>query len=355
MHKSVSIYLDLVRFIAALLVFFYHAKYSRFDGGWLTEVGQYGHDAVMIFFVLSGFVITYVAATKETELRDFAVSRLSRLYSVVLPALLLTLFFDFLGKSLDPSLYQGVHYESTQPTLRFVLNLFFLNEVWFSSWRPFSNGPFWSICFEFWYYVIFAICVFLKGSTRLVMLIFAALICGPKVLLLMPVWLCGVLVYKRMNSIEPSIYVTLFLFIFPILLYVTYINSALPELIWKETKNLIGRDFLLNELKWSKRFVHDYLVGVLFSVHLLGAIHLVKRISIGVTTEALIRYFANIAFSLYLLHYPILQFFGSFLHNGTLITGLTFLLVLVLAPATEGKKDLWKAMFVYVTAHPNKR
>ena len=49
MSRAFSIYLDLFRFIPALLVFMFHARYQRFDGDWIGAFGDYGHDAVMFF------------------------------------------------------------------------------------------------------------------------------------------------------------------------------------------------------------------------------------------------------------------------------------------------------------------
>ena len=45
----------------------------------------------------------------------------------------------------------------------------FTNEIWFSSIRPFSNGPFWSLGYEAWYYAIFGVWTFTRGRRRLVM------------------------------------------------------------------------------------------------------------------------------------------------------------------------------------------
>ena len=147
MNKALSVYLDFTRFLAAMLVFFFHASYTRFDGQWLSAVGVYGRDAVMAFFVLSGFVIAYVSNNRETHLRDYSISRLARLYSVVVPALLLTLLADYIGRRIDPSMYAGDYYQDSQPILRSIANLLFVNEIWFKSWRAFSNGPFWSMTF----------------------------------------------------------------------------------------------------------------------------------------------------------------------------------------------------------------
>ena len=59
MNPITSVYLDLIRFIAALLVVLSHAAYPRLDGVNFAMFGGFGRDAVMIFFVLSGYVIAY--------------------------------------------------------------------------------------------------------------------------------------------------------------------------------------------------------------------------------------------------------------------------------------------------------
>lgn len=76
MHPTLSIYLDLVRLISALLVLFFHANYPRFHGEWLNAFQAYGHDAVIVFFVLSGFVVAYSAKYKDKNLESYTISRL---------------------------------------------------------------------------------------------------------------------------------------------------------------------------------------------------------------------------------------------------------------------------------------
>jgi peptidoglycan/LPS O-acetylase OafA/YrhL len=39
-----------------------------------------GHKVVVVFFVLSGYVITYVACERERGLRDFVLARVARIY-----------------------------------------------------------------------------------------------------------------------------------------------------------------------------------------------------------------------------------------------------------------------------------
>src|ERR1700680_3766033 len=106
MPRSTSIYLDLVRFLAATTVFVAHANFDRFTGGlpFLSRLGMdIANDAVIVFFVLSGLVIAYVANTKENTLREFFLSRFARLWSVVVPALFLTVILDYVGSRIEHS------------------------------------------------------------------------------------------------------------------------------------------------------------------------------------------------------------------------------------------------------------
>jgi peptidoglycan/LPS O-acetylase OafA/YrhL len=60
----------------------------------------------------------------------------------------------------------------------------------------FSNVPYWSLCYEFWYYVLFAVLTFTRGRKRLLWCCAVALLIGPKILLLAPVWATGVLLQR---------------------------------------------------------------------------------------------------------------------------------------------------------------
>ena len=65
MDKAQSLYLDCLRFAAAMVVFLSHAASQKISGGIFWQLKEYDQTAVMIFFVMSGFVIAFV--TKERE------------------------------------------------------------------------------------------------------------------------------------------------------------------------------------------------------------------------------------------------------------------------------------------------
>jgi peptidoglycan/LPS O-acetylase OafA/YrhL len=103
--RMVSTHLDMIRGLAAVAVLVYHVRYrffvdySQLDCKTLLSTAFYGltafgHDAVMVFFVLSGyFISTSIVRSVQTRRwswTQYGVERLSRLYIVVIPGLVLT-------------------------------------------------------------------------------------------------------------------------------------------------------------------------------------------------------------------------------------------------------------------------
>jgi len=84
MPYAFSLYLDILRFAAALCVLLSHANMREIVDRDLFPQSL-GHDAVVIFFVLSGYVIAFVADTRESTRTGYWTSRLARVYSVALP------------------------------------------------------------------------------------------------------------------------------------------------------------------------------------------------------------------------------------------------------------------------------
>ena len=203
MNKPFSIYLDLVRFCAACLVYLYHSN-QRLLIQDILPWSSFGHSSVIVFFVLSGFVIAYITDTREKQFATYAASRISRIYSVAVPAVLLTIGLDAIGRGLYPELYG---YPFDQFLLRSAASLLLLNEVWFVSITSFSNVPYWSICYEMWYYVGFGLLMFLPRRPALIATALLACLLGPKIVLLAPIWGLGVLLYrwKRLKDISASV------------------------------------------------------------------------------------------------------------------------------------------------------
>lgn len=149
LDPGISYYLDLVRLLAALSVFGFHLGYGKFVGGPFASLHVFGSNAVIVFFVLSGFVISHVLSTSETNARAYAVARLSRLYSVVVPALFIVALLDTFGARAAPDLYVTPLTGDS-----FVADLFFVNALWNHASTFGSMSTYWSLGYEAPYYVI---------------------------------------------------------------------------------------------------------------------------------------------------------------------------------------------------------
>src|SRR5271167_106999 len=129
MTDALSLYLDALRFGAAFTVFVSHYSTGRISGGLFWQFDG-GRTAVLVFFVLSGFVIAWVSDTRERTLEEYGLSRVARLYSVIIPAFVLTAVLDSVGKTIDPTLYGPEWGHSmAHPVIDYALSAVFLGGV----------------------------------------------------------------------------------------------------------------------------------------------------------------------------------------------------------------------------------
>lgn len=346
MNKAFSLYLDAVRFIAAGLVYMYHSNQR-----WLVKdplpLSNYGHSSVIVFFVLSGFVIAYITERKENHWASYTASRLSRVYSVVLPALLLTLVLDGVGRMLQPAIYG---YPFDHFLIRTVGSLFMLNEWWLVSITAFSNVPFWSITYEFWYYAAFGAWAFLPRKWGFFVSFLILLAVGPKLMLLAPIWLAGVLLFRWKFPYRMSLLFAGAVSLLSALLIVLVHTEGVLEAAVDIFKNASG-DEKFRLLTFSKFFMGDYILCVLVFMHFVGMRRVLAEVQADISVlEKPIRWVAGYTFTLYLLHQPLFLFWGSVLggdadgiFSWAFVTVLTALSVIVVGHWTEQKRYPLKA------------
>jgi peptidoglycan/LPS O-acetylase OafA/YrhL len=142
MPNAFSLYLDILRFSAALLVCLTHLSFLFRIRSFVFELG---HESVIVFFVLSGYVIAYVAEEKEKTFKSYAISRMARIYSVVVPAVAITILLDVIGYRFAQTAYPPGYQAWSAPVIRIVSSLLFLDKIWFIDIQFFSNVPYWSI------------------------------------------------------------------------------------------------------------------------------------------------------------------------------------------------------------------
>jgi peptidoglycan/LPS O-acetylase OafA/YrhL len=166
-------YLDLLRGLAAIAVLVTHYRwfFATAPGDWTTSLSytlplagalwplyDYGHLAVQMFWVLSGFVFALNYPSRaDFSLRRFGVARVARLYPLHMITLLLVA-----GLQYESAARYGVpqvvpHNDAGS----FVAHLF-LASNWFTMDASF-NGPIWSVSVEVLIYLVFAIYVARAG------------------------------------------------------------------------------------------------------------------------------------------------------------------------------------------------
>ena len=354
MKRGTSLYLDLVRFVAAVVVFLEHFREhtrNSFAAFWRSHPFLYAHldsyseIAVIVFFVLSGYVIAHVLATRENTLTEFATSRLARLYSVVVPALLLTAVTNHAEALRYPTAFAA--YENVPAIIRYTGTGLFINNFWLWPDLVPPNVPFWALTFEVCYYVGIAIFVFGKGFGRLAGLIVLSVLAGPTMVLLAPTWLLGYGAYHfSKNGLNPRLAAGVWLLSMALLLSCFVVEESFRQPL----KFLRMPDASVGGLLTA------YAAAVCFTVNVV-AFNSFSTAAERVLQPAstFIRWLGSITFALYLFHEPILSLLTVYPVAGrsspaqmAALVGFTFLTVGTVGWLCERSKGSYKRFFLFL-------
>jgi len=169
-QRAPFIGLDVMRGAAALAVCLAHVRGSSFvEFGALPVTSQtgpvaafygltrLGHEAVMVFFVLSGFLVGGQVLRRARSgtfvLRDYAIERSTRIFTPLVPACLLTV------------LLQSIAFKSAPEWWLLPINILGLNNVVAPTLS--GNAPLWSLAYEIWFYVVAGATVYLAVTRSL--------------------------------------------------------------------------------------------------------------------------------------------------------------------------------------------
>ena len=175
-----SAFLDVIRFCSAVAVLVGHFSHPYFLDNGVYHL-KWALDAVGIFFVLSGFVIRFITSYRPTTAWTYGVDRFSRIYSVFLPSVVFSLQATLL---LSPA-------KLGQDSFASVLNLLGIAQLWGNDIFVSTNSVYWSLCYECAYYLIYGIAFFGRGWRMILALAAVALVLGPPILVMLPLWLLG--------------------------------------------------------------------------------------------------------------------------------------------------------------------
>jgi peptidoglycan/LPS O-acetylase OafA/YrhL len=348
MNRSLSLYLDIVRPLAAFAVLLSHATFVNLSGGQIDFLAPIGVQAVDIFFVLSGFVIAYVCHTKEKDAYSYFISRATRIYSVAIPTIILVAIIDPIGFNISPETYDGPYQPLSLGLL--IRSVFFLGEAWNSHRFPGSNGPYWSLGFEVWYYAVFGIILFSQSYWKWFTAALLLALLGPKVGILFPVWLIGVAVYHFYTRYTVPERLGWLLFLSSIALLALYQflpHSTLPPFI----------RFSISDER-LRSTAQDYLVALIFAMNIIGVSSIGHNWTEWLDRNArTIRWIAGCTFSIYLAHAPLMHFLSAIFpwpktSPWTLVLLLTGTLILcmVFAEVTERRKHVWRTIFLQASS-----
>lgn len=343
-----SLYLDAVRFLAAALVVASHVLaiglIARSTSAFVPDLGR---EAVIIFFVLSGFVIKYAVDQKHTSLQDYVVARCARIYSVALPVLLAAFAMAALVlRFSDVAVNTG--YQVAKTYIYIPFHLLFAGEFWNLSETPPWLVPYWSLSYEVWYYVLFGVAYYLTGVKRAVILAGILLLVGFKLWLLLPVWLSGAWLYEWSKSnVIPAgwaragwVLSLLALCAFKMSGADQYLR-ALGQAIWPFAGLKLGS---------ADRFLADYMVCAIVLTNFACARNL-SFAGLRMLRRP-VRAVSAYTFTLYLVHQLVLIVWkGFYPYDPASVADMGFLLLAVAAVTyvagfvTERRKDMFERLF----------
>lgn len=323
-----SLYLDLARFLAALFVVLYHSWSIFFPG---SVIKWPGHEAVVVFFVLSGYVISHAAAQPDVTLALYVQHRAARILPVALLALLLS--YVLAKFALLPDEHNLIW-----PTLANAL--FIAQAGWLAIDAP-LNPPFWSLNYEVWYYVIFGVWMFSAPKWRKVLTALAMLCAGPKILLLLPVWMMGAFLYRSMPAMSRRT------------AWVVFLGTlAFGAVLWWLDASGVIRSWLYAvfppawRAHYSTQFIYDILLGLIVSANFAAVVSLGSAFDFLHKGEKVIRYLASFTFSLYVFHGPIIELLTKLagVSSPLLFYSLMAVCVFVLGQLTERRVKLFRSL-----------
>ena len=331
-------YLDGLRASAALVVVLHH---TWLQAGLPTYI--FGHDAVGLFIVISGFCLTLPIITAGGILPSGALSFFKRRARRILPPyylamiLSLVLIWFFLGQ--QP---QGYYDESFDVNFEGIFTHLFLIHDIFISTATQINGPFWSIAVEWRIYFLFPVFVLLFRHWGALKTLILAFITS----LILSFILLHTSVNMDTHGVSPQ-YIALFTMgMFAAMIVYTdqgYFAMMYIRTPWHILVILLGLILIVHGFVplWHgnivPHYISDYVVGLWSASLLIAASQPKTLLNTAFSWKPLV-FIGTFAYSIYLLHFSLLRLFWQYLLLPfNLSTWTTFaLLIIIVVPIIIG-------------------
>ena len=333
--------LDGLRGVAALLVIWYHVfEGYAFAGGGSIVTANHGYLAVDFFFMLSGFVISYAYDDrweKTMSLKDFFKRRLIRLHPMVIMGAVIGLLFYYLqgGEKWD-----GTEVPVSLVMLSFLLAILFVPVIPGASCDIRGNGemfplngPSWSLFFEYIGNILYAL--FIRRFSNKVLTVWTVLLgLGLGYFALFDVAGYG-FIGVGWTLDTPNFIGGLLRMLFPFSLGMLLARNFKPVKVkgafWICTIILVALFHVPNIT--AKGAISYNGVFEILTITLIFPI-LIGLGASGKTTDNLTagvsKFLGNISFPVYIVHYPLMYLFYSWLIENKLYTfGETWQIALI--------------------------
>ncbi len=297
LDPRMSAWLDLLRAASALAVLVGHVGQLGFFGQGWPQTDTLQHAAVIVFFVLSGLLIRQSACRESMTLAAFAKARAIRILPVSIVALLFSTTVAFALQPLakhDPYLPPF----DTATVKELLVASLFLNER-SAGFEPILNPPYWSLCYEVWFYALFAAWAFLRGYRRIIAVTLIAWVAGLPVLLLLPTWLVGAWVgtnWSWLRRVPPLAALAAAV--------AGFVLISAPQTAEALATYTSERGIHLGNLHFSEHFITDLPAGLFVALAIVALKS--SRLTLNAATASIARWGAGLSFTLYLTHWPIL-------------------------------------------------
>lgn len=235
-----------------------------------------------------------------------------------------------------------------------VSSLLFMNESWLNEAQVPLNGPYWSLCYEVWYYVIFGAFFFCRDRLRWWVAIVAALVAGPAILVLLPIWLLGAWLASSGRYASRWTFTRAWIcFLGPVAI-ILFLNSF-------EVDRVV-QIFLYEKvpgfwrLDGSQRFLTDHIIALAVCLHIAAFSSLPAAVQgFFARYQAVLASLAGFSFTLYLFHRPMTQLLGAWYPQPTgavwqtTLLGMGILLACwTISWGTEKQLPRWRRGFARV-------
>ena len=273
---------------------------TRVDLGFAAPIAIMGSDAIDVFFVLSGFVITYVYRSNFSDglrfsrLWRYFAMRLGRIYPVyvaLIGVMALGYWFDLLPWDNVPFDWPGL-----------IVNLLMV-QCW--GFYPYLvwNRPSWTVSAEWFVYMLFPLFILVFGSirkTRHLLLAIAAI----TVVYYLARWEIGG--FTRGNLGPGSLMRATYGFLFGLFLHGLYLRRFLAHWKWDHVVvAAIGMLFAVTVLNVSGyAFPLTIYVPICLLVY---ALTYARGYAARIFDNRVIVYLGEISYSIYLVHFPLLR------------------------------------------------